>query len=369
MTDIKRKFLYEFNRGLRDAYSNKPTVVSVFENIDSGNIKLSPTDIPNADFVKEVGKCISAIKKIVANPYKVVGGNYEVVPVSNAKSIDKEAIKLTLDDPTLWTIEKGKHMPKLAYSFAKEDVFVNYENAFIYQLINVTILRLKSVLSSLESTKHSEASEAEFAEFSETVKSYIRKLSRLSNEKVFEDNSRRSVDLSNVFVTDTIKSDKRYNFCYKFFCENIRSHKKISESVTDFRVLYHNFALVQIMYYLNKSGYKIEDSEYYVSVTDKVFIKPIVFNGSKKITLIQTANGVDIEVDGKLTHIEFAKSLLKSAVAISDDCEARVKKLACDKYEKVYVAYLSSIKNTDECVLNIGYQDVEKTINRLIQSL
>ena len=65
MTDIKRDFLYEFNQKVREIYSENPSIVSVFENIDNGSLKLSPSNFSLNSFLKEVEKCIFVIKKII----------------------------------------------------------------------------------------------------------------------------------------------------------------------------------------------------------------------------------------------------------------------------------------------------------------
>ena len=69
MTEIKRDFLYEFNRGLKNTYSNSHSILSVFENIENGAIKLAPIELPEEDFLGQVEKCIFIIKKILADPY------------------------------------------------------------------------------------------------------------------------------------------------------------------------------------------------------------------------------------------------------------------------------------------------------------
>ena len=145
MTDIKRDFLYEFNNELRNINSGSSSLVSVFENIDNGSLKLSPADVTLNDFLEEVGKCIFVIKKILFNPYVVVEGRQEVMPVSQAKNANKDSVKLTIEDASLWSYQNGRIRPKNAYSVVSEDVFINYENAFIYQLIKLLITRLSSI--------------------------------------------------------------------------------------------------------------------------------------------------------------------------------------------------------------------------------
>ena len=71
MADIKRDFLYEFNRDLRSVYSNNSSIVSVFESIDSGALRLSPDAFPQFEFLNVVSKFIFIVKKIVADPFKV----------------------------------------------------------------------------------------------------------------------------------------------------------------------------------------------------------------------------------------------------------------------------------------------------------
>ena len=124
MADIKRDFLYEFNRVLRDGYSTSPSIVSVFESIDNGILKLSPSAIYDDEFVKEVGKVIFMMKKIAADPYKSFSGKQEKVSVSQAQSIDQESVRLTLADPSVWSVVDGKRTPKHAYTLTKEHVFI-----------------------------------------------------------------------------------------------------------------------------------------------------------------------------------------------------------------------------------------------------
>jgi len=201
MADIKRDFLYEFNRMLRDIYSTSPSIVSVFESIDNGMLKLYPSAISDEDFVKEVGKAIFMIKKIVADPYKSFGGKQEIVPISQAQNVDRESVKLTLSDPSVWAVVDGKMTPKQAYTLVKDHVFINYENAFISRLITLIVIRLKKIKAKAACEVIDKSSDA-YKQFIETVETYIRKLMRLSNERVFADNSRRTVDMSNIFVTD-----------------------------------------------------------------------------------------------------------------------------------------------------------------------
>lgn len=381
MTDIKKDFLYEFNRGLREIYSNNPSIISVFENIDNGSLKLSPVEIPELEFVNEVGKCIFMLKKILIDPHKVIVGKQEIVPVSQAKNVDHESIKLTLADPTLWSIEKGKIMPKQAYSIVNEDVFINYENAFIYQLIKLLIVRLKKIKINLSLTlgvesndnvdeKVGNANSLEFVSFYSTVNNYIKKLSRLSNEKAFLDNSKQTVDLTNVFVTDIIKTDKRYNYCYKFLCTKLLGKKSNVSKTTDFRVLYHNFALTQVMYQLYKNGYQFANCNYRIPVSGKMFIDNVeCFNDDKQIVLSRTNNGVDVLSCGKIFHIEFSKSLIANK-DINEDCVRKTKTInQQNKYEDVFVAYLSSETLVNKNALNIGYRSNTNNIDKLIKTL
>ena len=366
MADIKRDFLYEFNRVLRDVYSTSPSIVSVFESIDNGTLKLSPSSIYDEEFVNEVGKVIFMMKKIAAEPYKSFCGKQDKVPVSQAQSVDKESIKLTLNDPAIWSVVDGKMSPKEAYTLTKEHVYINYENAFISQLITLIIIRLKKIKVRAANEVYDKSSFA-YKQFVETVDTYINKLMRLSNERVFADNSSRTVDMSNIFVTDILNSDNRYNCCYKFFREKMRSRKENSSITKDFRVLYHNYALIQILYCLNKRGFKVADSEYYISVSGKMFFDPLSCNGDDKIlTVSQTNKGIDISSDCKCASVEFSKSVLNNDNQINSDCKARV-------YNRTnssdYVAYLTTSDKLIESALSIGYKDADKTVMELIKAL
>ena len=63
MTDIKRDFLYEFNQKVREIYSQSPSIVSVFENIDNGSLRLSPIELPDADFVPDTPRIEALIRQ------------------------------------------------------------------------------------------------------------------------------------------------------------------------------------------------------------------------------------------------------------------------------------------------------------------
>ena len=374
MTDTKRDFLYEFNRGLALAYNSNPSIVSVFENIENGSLKLSPIEIPDADFVNEVSRCIFVIKKIAAEPFKVLARKQELLPVSQAKSIDQESVKLTLADPSLWAEKDGKKLPKSAYSLVSEDVFINYENAFICQLINLIIARLKNIRSKFYATLGVEQNlensniDKEYIEFSNKIDSHIRKLSRLSNEKVFYDNRHRVIDLSNIFVTDTLAKDNRYNYCYKFFCSVLKSSKKKSNVVKDFRVLYHNYALVQLLYNFYKNGYTFDEAKYYVPDSGKMFVDKICLHKDKKLEIIRTDNGIDIVSQDKVTHLEFSKVAARSTAEISQNYSGVVEKMK-NKYSNLYVAYLVSDEQGIDGVLNIGYKNADKSVCKLIETL
>ena len=381
MTDIKRDFLYQFNSGLLNCYSNKPSIVSVFGNIDNGELSLRPSNEDYSGFLDRVNKCIFVIKKILVNPYVVVSGNQEVVPASKAQNVNHESVKLTTLDASLWAKKDGANRPKSAYSLLSEDVFTNYENAFIYQLIILLIERLKSIRSKLaqslgikvvakiEDVAASNLNEEQVKTYN-TICLYINKLVRLSKEKVFAINSKRVINLSSIFVTDILASEKRYNYCYKFFCNELRNSLSRSISVNDYRVLYHNFALIQLMYQLYKKGYKVNDTNYYIAQTGKVFIDAIEFVGDKKLLLTPSKNGVDISLNDKLVRVEFSKTALKTATEIQEDYKNRAEALNRDnKFSKVYVAYLTSLEQTVDGILSIGYKNVEDTINRLIEAL
>ena len=377
MTDIKRDFLYEFNNELRNINSGSSSLVSVFENIDNGSLKLSPADVTLNDFLEEVGKCIFVIKKILFNPYVVVEGRQEVMPVSQAKNANKDSVKLTIEDASLWSYQNGRIRPKNAYSVVSEDVFINYENAFIYQLIKLLITRLSSIKLltirsyGVDTSKDVlEQLDEEQSKFYNTVCLYINKLDRLSKEKVFAINSSRVIDLTNIFITDTLASDKRYNYCYKFFGKVIRN-KKISKNVTgDFRVLYHNFALIQLLYNIYKSGYTVSNSDLKLAVTGKLFIDKVEFKGEKNIEVKPTANGVNLCSPENCIHIEFSKSMLNNAKDININCSENVAKFNnTNEFSKVRVAYLSSETDISENVLNIGYKDVYQNIVKLISDL
>lgn len=369
MADIKRDFLYEFNRELRKINSDSSSIVSVFESIDSGALRLSPVEVPYADFIDEVGKCIFIIKKIVADPYKSVEGKQELVPVSQAQNMNQESIKLTLSDTSVWATESGKRIPKLAYSLANEYVYTSYENAFVCTLIKLLIPRLKKIKAKVE-LDFPDKTAWEYLQLNSTIDSYIRKLTRLSNEKVFVDNNRRVVDMSDIYITDIIASDYKYNYCYRFFVDNFKNNKSNNSIGRDFRVLYHNFALIQILYALYKSGYTFDDVEYYVSVSGKAFINPVNLSGEKEIAISQRMNGIDIACNNKLVRVEFSKALIKDSSAILEHFVENSSKIREEnKYSNVYVAYLSSEDSSVDGVLSIGYKNAEKAIDKLINSL
>ncbi len=367
MADIKRDFLYEFNRMLRDIYSTSPSIVSVFESIDNGMLKLYPSAISDEDFVKEVGKAIFMIKKIVADPYKSFGGKQEIVPISQAQNVDRESVKLTLSDPSVWAVVDGKMTPKQAYTLVKDHVFINYENAFISRLITLIVIRLKKIKAKAACEVIDKSSDA-YKQFIETVETYIRKLMRLSNERVFADNSRRTVDMSNIFVTDIFNSDNRYNFCYRFFCERLKSRNENSSITKDFRVLYHNYALIQLLYCLNKQGFKVADSEYYISVSGKMFINSLSCNdGAKTLTVCQTKKGIDLFNGDKCVSVEFSKTMPRSDSQIISDYQAKVN--IDNENQTCYVAYLSMSDKLAEGALSIGYKNADKAVNEILNSL
>lgn len=365
MTDIKRDFLYEFNQKVREIYSQSHSIVSVFENIDNGFLKLGPAVLPDSDFVDEVSKFIFIVKKILDNPYTSIERKQQVVPVSCASAMDHESIRLTLGDTSLWSEQDGKLVAKRAYNLVNVDVFTNYENAFIYQLIKLVINRLSQIKEKLSVSSDVDNS-VEMKEFFEKVCSFISKLVRLSNEKVFLDNSDREIQFSEIFVTDVLKSEKRYNYCYRFFCKHFKRRAKMTVVNNDFRVLYHNFALIQILYILNKNGYKIVDEDYYIAASGKMFIETVTFEGENKVVVTRSLNGVEIAVNGKIVHVEFAKSFHKT----SDDMisDFNVKKLAADgKYNEFFGAYLSADANIANGIIGIGYKNADLAINELIK--
>lgn len=369
MADIKRNFLYEFNRGLRSIYSGSSAVVSVFESIDSGALKLSPTEVSNAKFIEEVGKCIFIIKKIVADPYKTLEGRQELVPVSQAQNMDHESVKLTLSDASVWATKDGKRTPKKAYSVINETAFKSYENAFVSKLISLIIMRLRKIKARLD-FDFPDKSSNEYTKTISLIETYVHKLTRLSNEKVFVDNNRREIDMSDIFLTDVILTDNRYNYCYRFFIEYFKANAVNNGVGRDYRVLYHNFALVQILYGLYKAGYSFENVKYYISVSGKMFFDPIELKSEKEIIVVQKASGVDITCNNKLAHIEFSKSSIKdSSMVQSGYASLEAKHSASGKYSNVYLAYLSSDEDSIDGVLNIGYKNAEKTIRNLINSL
>lgn len=369
MADIKRDFLYEFNRELRNLYFDNSSIVSVFESIDRGALKLSPVQVPYADFIEEVGKCIFIIKKIVADPYKTVKGRQDLVPVSQAQNMDQESIKLTLADTSVWATNSGKRIPKQAYSLVNDYVFTSYENAFVCKLINLLIARLKKIKAKI-ALDFPDKTSWEYLQLNSTIDSYGHKLARLSNEKVFVDNNRREIDMSNIFITDIMASDYKYNYCYKFFVDNFKNNKAGNSVNRDFRVLYHNYAMIQILYGLYKSGYAFDNVEYYVSVSGKIFVDSLELNGEKKITVSQRLNGIDVACNGKLIRVEFSKSLINQNSMILEDFMVKNSKIREEsRYSNVYVAYLSSDESAVDGILSIGYKNAEKTIKKLINSL
>lgn len=377
MTDTKRDYLYNFNRKLRDINSADSSIVSVFKNIDNDSLTLSPAQISNYDFVNKIDKCIFVIKRIVAMPYKTIAGKQVVYPVSQAQKVNAESVKLTLSDQSLWSVdENGKRFPKFAYSLTNDDTVLNYENAFMYHFIEALIIRLKGIKADFAKTRgigveNTEIS-AENKEFYDLVTKHINKLMRILKEPVFSSNSDRAVDLSNIYLTDTLKSDKRYNFCYRFYCMEFKSNKKRTTVTTDFRVLYHNFALMQILYRFYKNGYTVnEDEQYQISVSGKVFIDSIDFKKDDKIvTVSRSRNGVDLASNGQLYHVEFSKSFILDTGNVNDDCVSKATRLKeSGLYKDVYVAYLSSDKNIADNVLAIGYNSSEGAINKLIEAI
>ncbi|MBE6674763.1 MAG: hypothetical protein E7596_06615 [Ruminococcaceae bacterium] len=381
MADIKRDFLYQFNSGLFKCYSNEPSIVSVFENIDKGELSLCPSENEYSGFLERVNRCIFIIKKIVTNPYVVVKGKQEIVPAPKAQNVNHESIKLTTLDASLWAKKGGKDYPKSAYSLSSEDVFTNYENAFIYQLIILLITRLRSIRSKiarnlgikvsgkLEDSAANNFNAEQVKEYN-TICLYIDKLVRLSKEKVFADNRYREINLSNVYITDILASEKRYNFCYKFFCNELKNGMSQNINVNDYRVLYHNFALIQLMYHLYKIGYKFNNANYYIAQTGKIFVDAVEFVGSKKLLLTPSKNGVDISTEDKIVRVEFSKSSIRTDEEIKKDYNKQIQKLnQNNKYSKVYVAHMSSLEQPFDGILSIGYKNVEDTISKLIEAL
>ena len=379
MADIKRDFLYEFNRGLKESYARNSAIVSVFEDIDNGCLPLFPVDIPDLDFVENVGRFVFMARKIVADPYKVFKGVQEIVPVSQAQNVDRESIKLTLSDTSLWAMDSdGKRVTKEAYSLVNNYVFTNYENAFIYQLVKLVLRRLSEIkakvfdfygVMSIEADGELEGSNQKYLNLLSTVNAHIKVLNRLVRERALSDNSRRVVDMTEIFMTDIIKSDKRYNFCYKFYCNNFKSKNVRGAVTTDFRVLYHNYALVQFMYCINKLGYEIADAEYYLSDSGKMFIDIVEFTGEKKISLIPNKNGFDIKCNGKKVHVEFSRSMIGAANNIVADYNQRAVKFENSDYADVYVAYLTSKAIDVNGVLEIGFFGADAVISRLIEAI
>ena len=365
MTDIKRDFLYEFNQKVREIYSQSPSIVSVFENIDNGSLRLSPIELPDADFVNELSKFVFVVKKILNNPYKSIERQQDVVPVSRASAMDQESIRLTLGDSSLWSEQDGKLVAKRAYTLINVDVFTNYENAFIYQLIKLIVSRLSKIKEKLNVSSDVNDSN-ETKEFFEKVCEYISKLLKLSNEQAFLDNSDREINSSEIFVTDVLKSDKRYNYCYRFFCKHFKRKNTTNIVNNDFRVLYHNFALIQILYNLNKNGFKIVDANYYIPASGKMFIDTVAFEGESKVVVMRALNGVDISVNDKIVHIEFAKSLKKTNSDIVADFTT--KNIAANgKYDEFCCAYLSADANISENIFGIGYKNADLAIKELIK--
>lgn len=365
MTDIKRDFLYEFNQKLRDIYSENASIVSVFENIDNGFLRLSPVELPDVDFVNEVDRLIFTLKRILENPYTTIEGRQRIVPISCANAMDQESVRLTLDNPSLWGDQEEKLFPKRAYSLVNEDVFTNYENAFIYQLIKLVVLRLIKIKEQLSVSSDVNETE-EIKNFVERVCSQIKNLSRISDEKVFFDNRDREIQFSQIFVTHVLGKEKRYNFCYRFFCKYFKRKSKSAYVNKDFRVLYHNFALIQILYNLNKKGYKVIDKDYYVAPSGKMFIDIIAFEGQNKIQVMRALNGVDIAVNDKVIHVEFAKSFQKTIADIEDDFNKRKGNFK-EKCDEFYCAYLSADTDLTCGALCIGYKNAELAINELIK--
>ena len=375
MAETKRSFLYDFNRTLREIYSCDSKLESVFENIDNGTLRISLNEVVDFDFLEKVNKLIFIIKRIIAEPYKVLSGKQTVVPASEAKSSDQESFRLTLADTTLWNIRNGKKEPTQAYTLVKEDVEINYENAFVGELVKQLIIRLKMIRTDImrvSGANHEDfvnnTIESRFAEAYSVVSTQINKLNRISKQKIFVENSNRTIDSFNLFYTDTLKHDKRYNFCYKFFVNDLRFKKSNVTVTKDFRVLYHNFALVQILYKLYKSGYLFGDSSYQIAVSGKMIIDEFAISKeSTKLSITRMLNGVKINSDEKSILVEFSKKVINTESGIVNDYNEKCKKIDTSKSD-YYVAYLT----TNDCgsgILSVGYKNAQEAIETLVKAL
>lgn len=376
MADTKRNFLYEFNRTLRSIYSESALIESVFENIDNGKLRLSPNEFVNPEFLSKTEKLVFILKKILASPYKTVSGVQTIVPTSEAKSANHESVRLTMADPSLWSIKDGKRTPTYAYTIINEDVFTNYENAFICQLIKLLLMRLKMIRIDVIRVSGKTAvdfengnAEGEYLEIYTQVTSLIKKLSRISKQKLFADNSAREVDLSNIFVTDIIMHDKRYNFCYRFFIQEMKN-KQVSVTATkDFRVLYHNYALVHILYGLYKEGFKFDGASYRIPVSGKVVINTIEIKKGKDIAYVsRSKNGIDISCGDESVHIEFSKASLTSVESVKRDFESKSEKLGA-QHPEFYIAYPTSYEEIDDKIVSLGYKAPQSAVDKLIKAI
>ena len=375
MAETKRSFLYDFNRTLREIYSCDSKLESVFENIDNGTLHISLNEIIDFDFLEKVNKLIFIVKRIIADPYKVLSGKQTIVPASEAKNSDQESFKLTLADSTLWNVKDGKIEPSFAYTLVKEDVEINYENAFIAELLKQLIIRLKMIRTDIlrvSGASHNDSVdnnvESRFAEAYSIVTTQINKLNRISKQKIFVENSKRQIDSCDLFYTDTLKHDKRYNFCYKFFVNDLKFKKSNVAVTKDFRVLYHNFALIQILYKLYKSGYSFGDTTYQVAVSGKMIIDEFaISNESSCLKVSRAFNGVKILSDKKSVLVEFSKKVIHSQSGIVSDYNERCKKNNSDKID-YYVAYLTS-KDCGSGIVSIGYNNAQVAIESLINAL
>ena len=79
-----------------------------------------------------------------------------------------------------------------------------------------------------------------------TINAHVKVLNRLLRERAFSDNSRRVVDMTEIFLTDIIKSDKRYNFCYRFYCDNFKS-KKMEKMRINLHFIIENYNISDII--------------------------------------------------------------------------------------------------------------------------